>query len=424
MELAFEIAVNYLQGIIMISFMQLRLRSQKVYGRYVDVAFIILIGSILTVYTLFTIPIPDTYIFVVPFAYTIITKRGTWLERTIWTIVLGAVMSLIVTATIDLSGAGADVLAQSSAQRASLVVSSNIITIVVLFIIGKTGSKNSAELIPKSSVAVLALLLVLQFAVAETMFFYRISIDNRDAYAAASSLCALGCTVITCILYEVMNRTAVKRHKEELRQSTLELSRRYQEDIQSVYKRMMIAQHDLQHQINTARELITGCNPGINFEKLPDSLSIIVTGNMGTDAVLMAKKALADKNNIEFKFELCPLGRLPFDEVSFCILLTNILDNALQGTAKAENSDTYHRSVDLRLTRVRSMFCISCKNTYLPTASKKHLLGNNPTDNSPYLHGLGIESIKQIVAEHQGTCGIGTTDNVFSVFITVPFEDE
>lgn len=423
MQLAFEIAVDYLQGIVMIAFMQMRLRSQKAYSHYIDAAFVLLTGSILTAYTLFTIPVPDTCIFIVPFAYAVVTKRGRWIERIIWTMVLGVVMSLVASAAIDLYGADYEALEKSSALRTGYVISVNIVTIVILFIIGKMGNRNTAELIPRSLVFVLALLLVLQFAVAETMFFYRTGEENRDTYAIASSLCALGCTVITCILYEEMSRAAAKRHKDELRQSTLELSRRYQEDIQSVYKRMMIAQHDLQHQINTARELISGYNLSMDFGKQPDSRSSIVTGSMGADAVLMAKKDIADKNDIDFRLELCPLGKLPFDEVTFCILLTNILDNALQGTAKAENTDTYRRSVDLRLTRVRRMFCISCKNTYLTAAPKNHLFGSGSAENLAGLHGLGLESIKQIVREHNGSCSITDENNIFSVFITMPFEE-
>jgi len=425
MNLAFEIVINFLQGFMMIGFLQARIRPEKDYSHCIDIVYALAIGCVLTLYTLLPLPLPDTCVLLLPFAYTMTTHRGCWGTRVFWTAVLGLIMSLTVSLTAHLYEAvfhvSFDALLESTVFRVGFVVSVNTETIFLLLIIGRI-RMHEAGLIPKSTSVMMLVLFILQFVSAEMLYCASIDTDKQTSYLIISSVCALGYTVVTCILYEYICRNAAKRHMEEMKRQTLLLNQKYQEDIQSVYKQMLIAQHDLQHQINTAAQLLSVGDVGKRqdiaecLKKASSKADRIVTGSIGVDAILTAKKAIAELNDTEFQVDLCPLIRLPLDETAFCVMLTNLLDNALDGTATGENTPQYRRTVDLRLNRVREMLYITCRNSYAPSAVRK----SNPSG----LHGLGMKSVRQIAEEHHGMCEFSSADGIFTAIVGLPFEDE
>lgn len=91
----FEIGINCFQGFLLIYFMSKRLPTQQENRWWVDILFELLGSLYLCLYLLPSVTISDTTIFLIPFCYAIVTKRGTWLERVLWTITEGVLFTSV-----------------------------------------------------------------------------------------------------------------------------------------------------------------------------------------------------------------------------------------------------------------------------------------------------------------------------------------
>ena len=409
MSTAFEIAVNLFQGFMMIGFMRAKLKAQKSRPLWLDAAFVLLIAGWLTLYLFLPVPVPDTVIIIVPFLYAVATGRGSWLGRVLWTAVLYGVMAGISWLSIgiyqNLFHIDIARLAEPSALRVGFCVITNTAMAVTLHFIVKIRKHESAN---DTAAYITVLLIVLEVTATDMFYIYSTDPLHGEVYLIIAITGGIGCAVLTFLLYEIMSRSAEKRHMEQMMDETAVLSRKYQQDMEALYQRILTAQHDLRHQMGTIAQLP------------PSEDTPILTGCIGTDAVLTAKKAAAEKQGIRFDFVPFPVTPLPMEETELCILLSNLLDNAIEGARKAEQP----RCISLRFDRVYSMFYIHCQNTADAAAihrSGDHFLSDK-RDGLP--HGLGIESVRRTVTNRGGRCEFSVKDDLFRVFISIPGEYE
>ena len=122
---------------------------------------------------------------------------------------------------------------------------------------------------------------------------------------------------------------------------------------------------------------------------------------------------------ISFSFQPYPLQMLPIDSASFSILLSNILDNAIEATLRITD-EGQPKEINLQFARSWSMFYITCTNTMNSTTIKK--LGSRyiSSKENKRIHGFGIESIRQVVRSGGGTCDFSTDGSQFKVDIVLP----
>ena len=407
MNTVFEISVNMFQGFMMICFMKGRLKARKSSPLWLDAAFALLIAGWLTLYLFLPVPVPDTVIIIVPFLYAAATGRGSWLGRVLWTAVLYGVMSGISWLSIgiyqNLFHIDIARLAEPPALRVGFCVITNTAMAVTLHFIVKIRKHESAN---DTAAYITVLLIALEVAATDMFYIYSTDPLHGEVYLIIAITGGIVCAVLTFLLYEIMNRSAEKRHMEQMMNETAVLSRTYQQDMEALYQRILTAQHDLRHQMGTITQLAQE--------------STILTGCIGTDAVLTAKKAAAEKHGIRFDFVPFPVTPLPMEETELCILLSNLLDNAIEGALKAEQP----RFIELRFDRVYSMFYIRCSNTACPAAIRRSgsrfLSGQQ--DGLP--HGLGIESMRRTVISHGGRCEFTVKYGLFRAFISIPCECE
>ncbi len=313
-------------------------------------------------------------------------------------------------------------LMEPGITRIGFTITSNIAMAIVLFTISKICGSQVDTIIPSTMSVILVFLLVSQYVSAELFYISQITNEHHETYSIMSLVCAFASSIITFVLYETINKTAEKRHKQEMKQQTMIISRKYQEDIGAVYNRMLIAQHDLKHQIELAQDILERAGMKEDSEELKNAVltsSIITTGCLSADAVLTAKKDTATKNGILFDLEPFPLIPLPINEVEFCILLTNILDNAID-SAIHSNPSNGEKHIHLHFRRAWNMFNIVCRNSADPATIRKSGERFISFKQNTGLHGLGTESIYQTVSDHNGSCDFSLADGVFSVSIVIP----
>lgn len=128
-----------------------------------------------------------------------------------------------------------------------------------------------------------------------------------------------------------------------------------------------------------------------------------------------------DKCNIRFEYQPYPLNELPIDESIFCVVLSNLLDNAIEGINRMNDSEHEH-VIQLKFARSWDVFFITCNNDMTPDSI--HRVGTRflSSKKEGVGHGFGVENIKKIVNEANGQCKFITQEQIFHVEIILPFE--
>lgn len=138
------------------------------------------------------------------------------------------------------------------------------------------------------------------------------------------------------------------------------------------------------------------------------SASKFDTGNFIADTMLMAKQAVAEDIDTQIEFS----GFIPnsIENVDLVILLSNILDNAIEACEKMDGKKTI--TVDSVLNK--RMWVLS---VYNPTINKVKINKNKieTTKDDKEIHGFGIQNMERVVDRYNGSLNFECKDNVFCV---------
>ena len=234
--------------------------------------------------------------------------------------------------------------------------------------------------------------------------------------------------VITILLYELISQSVIKRRQAEMTLQMMDLGRRHNQDIQSMYAEMMAAQHDMRHRIAAAEELLREGNAPTDQqarELLRGVQSVpkpFITGCALMDAVLTAKKAVMDQNGIVFRYQPYPLSRLPIPETDFCMVISNLLDNAIEAIQRMNQQSGDPPAVSLSFARSWDMFYIRCENPFDPATLRLHSGQFLSSKENTRLHGFGTRYIRKTCENVGGQCKFVQEGDTFRVEIVLPDE--
>lgn len=128
------------------------------------------------------------------------------------------------------------------------------------------------------------------------------------------------------------------------------------------------------------------------------------------------KYSLALNYKIEMQCDVHIPRKLPFKSADICVVLGNILDNAIEATKKNNVSKKY---INLYVRYETNVLIITCINPYAGRV-KISQNGKILTSKDDYLyHGMGIESIYKIANKYHGSVIIDHSDAKFIIKITM-----
>lgn len=143
----------------------------------------------------------------------------------------------------------------------------------------------------------------------------------------------------------------------------------------------------------------------------------IWTGNEDVDFLISYEKKKMDENGIQFKF-YTDVYEIPIDSADFYIIAGNLLDNAIEASAKCEMKN---RWISLEILTINQMISIKVKNS--SQKMPKKINGRFITDKkNPELHGWGLENVKQIIQKYDGIIEMNYDKSSFEISIVVSRE--
>ncbi|HIV63504.1 MAG TPA: GHKL domain-containing protein [Firmicutes bacterium] len=141
-----------------------------------------------------------------------------------------------------------------------------------------------------------------------------------------------------------------------------------------------------------------------------ESLSIIDCGNRMVSNILNMEKGKADACGVKFLTSLNVPPVLPFDEVMFCSLLTNMIDNAIEA---CNRNNIENGEVRINISIMQEYLFIQVINPIPHNADKESLLSLNTEKSDVNNHGYGTKIIRQIAAKFNGHAMFSVEEDKF-----------
>ncbi|QSX07343.1 GHKL domain-containing protein [Sedimentibacter sp. zth1] len=144
--------------------------------------------------------------------------------------------------------------------------------------------------------------------------------------------------------------------------------------------------------------------------------SYVKSGNLMLDAILNSKISLADNKNIYVKCKANLPENISISDIDLCVILGNILDNAIEA---CEKIDENKRFIRIYISTLKNQLYISVQN------SAKEELGFNEKN---YIttkrgnHGLGMKRVKILVDKYEGYLNLQNEPGIFASEITIPLQ--
>ena len=238
---------------------------------------------------------------------------------------------------------------------------------------------------------------------------------------------AIGMIALNVIVIWLFDRMA-KQSAEAARLRTeaylANIQMRYQKDMDDIYQQMRMWRHDSHNHVQTMLALLEMNKieelAAYMQEYATNSSSIeqfISSGNATLDALLSAKKAITVQKGINFEVQLRLPANLPLSDTDMCILLGNLLDNAIEACERM--NEVEERYIYLLLETEDMHLRISLENS---TNGHVRQIGSvfHTTKEDWQSHGFGLYTVNRIVEGHNGYCEYTHSNNVFRNTILLP----
>ena len=135
-----------------------------------------------------------------------------------------------------------------------------------------------------------------------------------------------------------------------------------------------------------------------------------VTGIDAVDSLIFTKKQQMELHGIRYEQSVYVSPDCSFDPMDLCVLLGNLLDNAIEANEKVSPAD---RCVSLTITQQERWLSITVRNA---AAGAVRTDGRTIRTTKAHreLHGFGLASVKEIAARYNGNCTFQSTDRDFT----------
>lgn len=149
---------------------------------------------------------------------------------------------------------------------------------------------------------------------------------------------------------------------------------------------------------------------------LVNNTNVFDTGNRLINTILNTKYAEARERGITFRFVLGDLTSLKIEDRDCIVILTNILNNAIEAAAQCPENN---RILSIKGVVEEGQFIFACRNSYINDGDMKM----NSKKKDVVSHGYGLENIKDAVNRNKGNSFFEKEANEFVSVVIIPVKD-
>jgi sensor histidine kinase regulating citrate/malate metabolism len=148
-------------------------------------------------------------------------------------------------------------------------------------------------------------------------------------------------------------------------------------------------------------------------------INVIETNNAILNALINAKYSETIEKGIATTLNFNDLSRLPVSDMDLIIVLSNMLDNAIEASERISKEK---RFIKTKIWLDEEKLLIAVVNNYDGRVKKRgEKILTSKEDNA--IHGIGIGNIQSTVEKYGGTTQITTTDTEFRIVSIIPVKE-
>lgn len=216
--------------------------------------------------------------------------------------------------------------------------------------------------------------------------------------------------------------------KNILAEKIMQMQISYYQKVEDSQKELVSIRHDLKKHLQAIVSLLQDqqYEEAVNYiETVYESANRMKTplsgGNNMVNILINNAQQRATELNIPFKANIMVPSKLPIDNTDLCIILGNLLDNALEGNIRItdKNMDRFIQT-DIRIQK--AFLFIRITNAFDGTykINGKHY-ASVKTDAK--FHGIGLSNVTAVLEKYHGDMKITQKDQTFIVTIMIPLEN-
>ena len=336
---------------------------------------------------------------------------------------------LVVTVTLALADAFFD--EEPFSVQASLVMAPGLVTVVLS---GAGALAAGGLVVPGVAAAATVPALWLAFALAMRL---RGTASARTNALLAGVLClcaagmlwgsaAVAAAAFACelLVFELVEGgfTRLQRGFESSAEAFQQevLSHQY-EEIRGIYLDMRGWRHDYHNHLQVMKaHLAKGQLAELSayLDDLEHDLDHVDTyvksGNLMVDAVLNSKLSLAERQGVAVTCKALAPDELSVDDVDLCVILGNLLDNALESCAKVAAETRFLR---VYLAPRGQQLYVSIQNAAVedPDFDARHYITSKRGE-----HGFGMKRVAAVVDKYEGFLNLANEPGIFAAEVSLP----
>lgn len=201
-----------------------------------------------------------------------------------------------------------------------------------------------------------------------------------------------------------------------------ELINRHYEEVDSVYRQMRGWRHDYHNHIQALKVCLSEKEYGQMedyLNQLDHSLGsvdqLVKTGNLMLDAILNSKLSMIRQEGILVDAAASVPPDMPFRAIDLCVLLGNLLDNAMEACRQMDEGE--RRFIRVYMDTMKGQLYLCVTNSMRGNAVRR---GNGYLSTKQGGHGFGLGRIDRIVEQYDGFLNRQSEEGVFSTEVMLP----
>lgn len=348
--------------------------------------------------------------------------RASWLKRVFvilffWLLLLGVVEMLVLNVMCLIFGISATEVLTTPAYLLLGIIVSKALDLAVGYAFCM---KNRMKIIEINKTYWLIFFLLFTSAVVTTFLILgmlsELNSSNYNIMAMVSCIGLYASTFLALYLYaRSQQQNQIIRYQEQAEQQ-MQAQLKHMDEIILRQNELRAFRHDINNQLTAlsgyldagdlagSRQYLAGISDHFKSASLA-----INTGNNALDAILSAKRALAENHGIRFTSKLRVQENLPIAPENLCIIFGNALDNAIEACDRLP-ADA-ERAIALHL--LQDAHTLTCIITNTAPSRRSASFVTSKTDKAQ--HGFGLNNIREALDKYGVTPEITWEDGRFTL---------
>lgn len=348
--------------------------------------------------------------------------RASWLKRVFvilffWLLLLGVVEMLVLNVMCLIFGISATEVLTTPAYLLLGIIVSKALDLAIGYAFCM---KNRMKIIEINKTYWLIFFLLFTSAVVTTFLILgmlsELNSTNYNIMAMISCVGLFGGTFLALYLYaRSQQQNQIIRYQEQAEQQ-MQAQLKHMDEIILRQNELRAFRHDINNQLTAlsgyldagdlagSRQYLAGISDHFKSASLA-----INTGNNALDAILSAKRALAENHGIRFTSKLRVQENLPIAPEDLCIIFGNALDNAIEACDRLP-ADA-ERAISLHL--LQDAHTLTCIVTNTAPSRRSASFITSKADKAQ--HGFGLNNIREALDKYGVTPEITWEDGRFTL---------